>query len=128
MQALGWSVHGFDVVRPHYFGPHVTVAPCFSRWLFPRRYAAVLCREVLEHVPAPDLLLHELHGACVPGGLVQVQTPIPLGHAHGIPYQPAHLFLASPERLREMLYGAMLDVLDERHWDLGQAYLCRARR
>jgi Methyltransferase domain len=128
MQSLNWSVHGFDVARPHYFGPHVTVAPCFHRWLFPRRYAAVLCREVLEHVECPDLLLHELHGVCVPGGLVQVQTPIPVEYAHPIPHHPQHLFLASPRRLREMLRTAMLDVIDERHWEIGQAYLCRARR
>ncbi len=128
MQSLGWSVHGFDVTPPHYFGPHVTVAPVFHRWLFPRRYAAVLCREVLEHVECPELLLHELHGVCLPGGMVQVQTPIPLDHYHWIPYQSQHLFLASPTGLRQMLHTAMLDVLDERHWEIGQAYLCRARR
>lgn len=133
MAALGWSVHGFDVFPPSYMGPHVTVAPVFNRWLFPRRYAAILCREVLEHVPDPDLLLHELHGAAIPGGLVQVQTPQPIDRYHPIPYQRAHLFLASPRRLVRMLSAAMLDVVDSRIWTApdgaaGQAYLCRARK
>lgn len=131
MQALGWAVHGFDVAPPPYVGPHVTVAPFFNRWLFPLRYAAVMAREVFEHVPCPDVLLHELHGVACPGGLVQVQTPKPCDHPHPNVYQRAHLFVASPRRLREMLDHAMLDVIDAREWDAvqpGQAYLCRARR
>jgi SAM-dependent methyltransferase len=133
MAALGWGVHGFDVFPPSYMGRHVTVAPVFNRWLFPRRYAAILCREVIEHVTAPDLLLHELHGAAIPGGLVQVQTPQPIDRYHPIPHQRAHLFLSSPGQLRKMLDAAMLDVLDSRLWSdsdgaAGQAYLCRARK
>lgn len=130
MSALGWSVHGFDVFPPSYMGPHVTVAPVFTRWLFPRRYAAILCREVIEHVPAPDFLLHEIHGATLPGGLVQIQTPMPASGYHGIPYQRAHLFIASYKRMRFMLNAAMLDIIDFREWTEeapGQAYLCRAR-
>ncbi len=131
MQSLGWAIHGFDVTPPHYAGSHVTVAPVFHRWLFPQQYGAVLCREVLEHIESPDFLLHELHGVCVPGGLVQIQTPRPLMSAEDpntpLVYCRGHLFVASPVRLREMLTGAMLDVIDERHWPTGQAYLCRAR-
>lgn len=128
MQGLGWAVHGFDVTRPPYFGPHVTVGAVFSRWLFPLRYAAVLCREVVEHVESPDFLLHELHGVACPGGLVQVQTQKPLAAYHPDPYQRAHLCLIPPARLRVMLAGAMLDVIDAREWETGHAYLCRARR
>jgi 2-polyprenyl-3-methyl-5-hydroxy-6-metoxy-1,4-benzoquinol methylase len=128
MQDRGWSVHGFDVFEPSYMGPHVTVAPFFHRWLFPLRYSAVLCREVLEHVECPQMFLVELHGVTIPGGLVQIQTPRPIDHAHPIPYQRQHLHLASPVQLNRMLHAAMLDVLDERTWDMGQAYLCRARR
>lgn len=127
MQARGWAVHGFDVFPPSYMGPHVTVAPFFHRWLFPLRYSAVLCREVFEHVQSPQLFLVELHGVTVPGGLVQIQTPRPWHEFHGIPYQRAHLHLASPNQLKLMFHTAMLDVIDERFWDMGQAYLCRAR-
>jgi 2-polyprenyl-3-methyl-5-hydroxy-6-metoxy-1,4-benzoquinol methylase len=105
----------------------VTVAPMFHRWLFPLRYAAVLCREVLEHVPTPHLMLLELHGVTAPGGLVQVQTPRPCDYAHPRVYQDGHLFVASPRQLRTMLDAAMLDVIEPREWETGQAYLCRAR-
>lgn len=128
MQELGWAVHGFDVFPPPYLGPHVTVGRVFSRWLFPLRYAAVLCREVVEHVESPDLLLHELHGVACPGGLVQVQTPVPLDRFRPETYGSGHLCLIPPARLRVMLAGAMLDVIDAREWEIGQAYLCRARR
>lgn len=130
MQELGWSIHGFDVAEPDYMGLHVTVAPLFHRWLFPLRYAAVLCREVIEHVPSPALTLLELHGVTVPGGLVQVQTPSPCDYYHPHVYQSGHLFIASPVQLRKMLDAAMLDILDSREWSEvqpGQAYLCRAR-
>ncbi|HEX4608504.1 MAG TPA: methyltransferase domain-containing protein [Urbifossiella sp.] len=128
MQSLGWAVHGFDVAPPPYLGPHVTVGAVFSRWLFPLRYAAVLCREVVEHVDCPDLLLHELHGVACPGGLVQVQTPRPLDRYDPDVQQRAHLCILSPDRLGALLNGAMLDVIDAREWEMGQAYLCRARR
>lgn len=128
MAGLGYAVHGFEVFEPPYMGPHVTVGAVFSRWLFPLRYGYVLCREVIEHVADPDRLLHELHGVTCPGGLVQVQTPKPIDHFHGIPYQMPHLCIMSPPQLRRMLAGAMLDVIDAREWEMGQAYLCRARR
>ena len=127
MQQLGWAVHGFDVSEPPFMGPHITVGPLFHRWLFPRRYAAVLAREVWEHTPFPDLMLHELHGVCQPGGLVQIQTPRSMNVFHDIPYQKQHLFVASESQTRKMLNAAMLDVIDFRLWDHGQAYLCRAR-
>lgn len=124
----GWSVHGFDVSRPPYHGPHVTVAPSFNRWLFPQRYSAVLAAEVLEHVPAPDLLLHELHGVTVPNGIVCVTTPFPrIGFTNKV-YGRHHLFLASEHRFRHMLSAAMLDVLDFRTHEFSMSALCRARK
>lgn len=131
MAAAGWAVHGFDVARPHYYGPHVTVGPVFHRWLFPRRYGATLCREVLEHVESPEFLLHELAGATLPGGLVQVQTPAPTDHYDPGIYQSLHQFAPAPEQLRKMFNAAGLDVVDEMHWgdrQPGQAYLCRVRK
>lgn len=127
MADRGWAVHGFDVAKPHYYGPHVTVGAVFSRWLFPLRYSAVLCREVLEHVENPDQLLHELHGVACSGGLVQVQTPAPSDYYAPTTYQLAHLCIISPTRLKKMLDAAMFDLLEELNWGIGQAYLCRAR-
>lgn len=132
MASRGWSVHGFDVNKPHYHGSHITVGFVFTRWLFPRRYGAICAREVIEHVPWPHLLLHEMHGACLPGGLVQVQTPAPSHAFNATTYALAHLFVASPQGMKLMLAQANLEILDEKHWihathGNGQAYLCRAK-
>lgn len=127
MQDLGWRVHGFDVNPPPFMGPHVTVAPFFCEWHYPRRYAAVMAREVWEHVPDPDRFLHALHAVALPGGLVQVQTPKATDTFNPIGYQFQHLHLASVGQFRRMLDHAMLDVLDWREWGEGMAALCRAR-
>jgi 2-polyprenyl-3-methyl-5-hydroxy-6-metoxy-1,4-benzoquinol methylase len=126
MQRRGWSVHGFDVFRPSYYGDHVTVAPHFSRWLFPRRYDAILCREVIEHIPCPNQFIREIHGALNPGGLLQLQTPRPQSQFHGIPYQSAHLHLASPTQFRAMLERSHFTILETLMWELGQVAICRA--
>ncbi len=122
----GFAVHGFDVFEPSYMGPHVTVAPYFQRWLFPRKYSAILCREVIEHVPRPMHLLTELHGVCESNGLIQIQTPRPTQEYNPIGYQRQHLFLAWPAQLKRMIESSGMKILDERMWDIGQAYLCRA--
>lgn len=125
MAEKGWAVHGFDVSPPPYTGPHVAVANLFTRWLFPQRYAAVMCREVIEHVDNPRMLLNELAGATEPEGLVQVQTPRPFfGHLPQL-YSTQHLFLASVNQLELMLGEAGLVVLDRWVWEIGQAFLCR---
>lgn len=132
MQRMGWSVHGFDVVEPPYMGPHVTVRPYFHRWWFPQQYAAVMAREVIEHVDSPSLFLHECHGVLLPGGLLQVQTPKPHTKYHDHIYIPCHLSIMSVPALRKLLDDAMFDAIDFREWgdderQPGQAYLCKAR-
>lgn len=132
MASMGWAVHGFDVVEPPYMGPHVTVKPHFCRWWFPQRYAAIMAREVIEHLDSPLLFLHECHGALVPGGLLQVQTPKPTDDFHGAVYQQAHLTIISTKAMRDLLTDAMYDVLDFREWgengeQPGQAWMCKAR-
>lgn len=121
MASKGWAVHGFDVFPPPYNGPHVTVAPLFSRWLFPRRYGTVMCREVLEHVVYPEVLLRELAGVTLPGGMVQVQTPAPLAAltvAHV--YQEPHLFIPSRKWLDGVLADMPVEVVERLEWDGGQ--------
>ena len=132
MAKAGWSVHGFDVVAPPYTGSHVTVRPYFHRWWFPIRYGAILAREVIEHVDSPALFLQECHGAIVPGGLLQVQTPKPSREFHPSVYQKAHLVILSPAALRKLLVEALFEVIEAREWgedgrQPGQAFLCRAR-
>lgn len=132
MAGLGWAVHGFDVVKPSYYGSHVTVAPHFNRWLFPNRYGAVLAREVIEHLDCPLTFLHECHGVLCGGGLFQVQTPKPCDWFHGAVYQKAHLSIISVQAMRNLLNDAHFDVIDFREWgepgeQPGYAFLCRAR-
>lgn len=125
MQADGWGVHGFDV-NPHaYLGPHTTIAPAFAAGLFPRRYHAVNCREVLEHVPDWRGLLAELWAATEPGGLCQVQTPRPCGAFDPGVYQPAHLVIFAPAFLSDYLLSAGWAVLGRRLWPTGQCHLLR---
>lgn len=134
MQADGWSVHGFDVCESLRLGTHTTIAPRFHHGLFPRRYAAVHCREVLEHVEDARSLIRELVLATMPGGLVQVQTPRPYWPLVGMSqtlhvcYQREHLQLISPARLELELRLVGLTVLDRMIWDGGQAWLCRVTR
>lgn len=125
MQDRGWAVHGFDVIRPPYDGPHVTVAPHFSAALFPQQYAAVLCREVIEHVEGWRDLLTECHAATARDGLFQLQTPRPWHLQHPIPYQRYHLQLLSPAIVRYWLERLGFIVLDFRLWDMGQGWLCQ---
>lgn len=126
MAELGWNPHGFDVAPVESKYPTV-IRPLFHRWWWPKRFAAVLAREVFEHLPNPEMFLHEAHGVTLPGGLFQLQTPVPLAYPYEHAYGRGHLFLASPKRVKELLAEAMFDVLGERHWDVGQVYLCRAR-
>jgi SAM-dependent methyltransferase len=125
MQDRGWSVHGFDVNPAADLGPHTTIAPAFRADLFPRQYDAVLCREVVEHVPDWRDFLGQLAAVTRPGGLVQVQTPRPWHEPHPTPYQRAHLQLFAPPALRRELERVGLSVIEDRQWLMGQAWLCR---
>lgn len=125
MAAGGWTVQGFDVVPPDFTHHRVTVASEFRAGLFPEPFGAVLCREVIEHVPDPHGLLRELVLATESGGLLEIQTPRPMSEWHPIPYQTPHLQILSPGRLIDMIQGAGLKILDKRIWPQGQAWLCR---
>lgn len=128
MQQRGWSVHGFEVFTPSYFGPHVTVAPEFKASLFPQRYSAVMTREVIEHVDGWRAFLHECYAVTNRGGLFQVQTPRPWEKDHPNIYSIAHLQLLSPAMMRYWLERIGFEVLDYRLWgdpQAGQAWMCR---
>ncbi len=125
MAARGWSVHGFDVTKPPYYGPHVTVAPNFHAGLFPQQYSAVLCREVIEHVEGWRQLVTDAFAVTARGGLFQLQTPRPWHEPDPIPYQLAHLQVFAPMVLRYWLEHVGFTVADYRLWDKGQAWMCR---
>jgi SAM-dependent methyltransferase len=132
MKTSGWEVHGFDFVPRAALQHTLTVAPMFHRWLFSHRFDAIFCQNILERVESPDFFLHELHGACIPGGLVLIETVRPLVSSENVldlthAYRANCLCHASASRLRAMLAAAMLDIIEERCSDVTQLYLCRAR-
>lgn len=125
MQDRGWSVHGFDVSPDAHLGPHTTIAPHFQASLFPQRYAAVNCREVIEHVENWRQLLVEMYTALHRGGLLQVQTPRPWATPHPIPYQVGHLQVFTPIVLRYWLERLGFAVLDFQLYEAGQRWMCQ---
>jgi len=125
MQDDGWRVHGFDVFPEANLGPHTTIAPVFRANLFPQRYQALNCREVIEHVPGWRQMLVEMREALAHGGLLQLQTPRPTPGVQTAGYQRAHLQLFSPLALRYELERIGFSILDIRLWDLGQAFMAK---
>jgi SAM-dependent methyltransferase len=123
MQDRGWAVHGFDIVRPPYYGPHVTVAPYFTAGLFPRQYGAVLASEVLEHVPGWRDMLQQLHAVTAPRGILQLQTPRPTAEPNPAVYQEYHLQIFTPMAIRYWLERQGWWFLDQRIWATGQSWL-----
>lgn len=120
MASRGWSVHGFDVSEESAHPGCTTIAPEFLASLFPRRYDAVLCREVIEHVIDPRKMVSELLGACNPGGFVQIQTPRPMATPDPIPYQTAHLQIISPAAMELMVRDAGGVITARQVWHQGQ--------
>jgi 2-polyprenyl-3-methyl-5-hydroxy-6-metoxy-1,4-benzoquinol methylase len=125
MAAKGWSVHGFDVMAEAQVGSHVTIAPKFRASLFPRRYSAILAREVIEHVPDWRALFSEIHATLLVKGLFQLQTPRPWLRPDKIPYQKWHLQIFAPQVIRYWLERFGLEVLECKLWDMGQCWLTR---
>lgn len=129
MANKGWSVHGFDVIpqvkeqcAP---GEHITIADSFKANLFPRKYSAVMAREVIEHVPDWKSFLRECHAATMTNGLFQVQTPRPNFSEDGNVYFHDHLQIFAPYVLRNELNNIGFDVIDGKIWDFGQLWICR---
>jgi SAM-dependent methyltransferase len=129
MKKRGWSPHGFDVFAGAGVlcpGADVRTAPVFGRHLFEGRFGAVLCREVIEHVEGWRQLLHECFWSLEPGGLFQVQTPIPQAElAPGHPYGRVHLHIFTPVALEMALRTQGFVVVDRWDWKNGVAFLCQ---
>jgi 2-polyprenyl-3-methyl-5-hydroxy-6-metoxy-1,4-benzoquinol methylase len=120
-----WSVHGFDVMAEAKVGTHCTVAPKFLASLFPRRYSAIMAREVIEHVPDWRSLFSEVHAALLVRGLFQLQTPRPWTSPHLIPYQKWHLQIFAPAVIRYWLERFGMEVQEYKQWPMGQCWLSR---
>jgi SAM-dependent methyltransferase len=123
MRKRGWDSYGFDVIPEARTDPAVTIAPHFAADHLPRKYGALMAREVIEHVEGWRQFLVECRGALLLKGLCQIQTPRPWHEPHAIPYQPQHLQLFSPYALLHEFRVLGFSVLDWRVWDYGQGWL-----
>ncbi len=128
MWSAGWETLGWDVTfagRPR----GIVMSPEFRANLFWQRFDAVLCREVLEHIPDGHRLLRELFEVTRPGGLCQLTTPKPMASLAECKYlrcyQWAHLCLWHPDRLRDELESIGFAIVECEIWELGQRYLMR---
>jgi len=70
-------------------------------------YDALLCVQVLEHVPDPARVCHELFRLCKPGGWVVVTAP-QSGRLHNLPH---HYFHFTNIAMRKLLTDAGFEVL-----------------
>lgn len=125
MRRSGWEVAGFDV-NPHAAGPGVTIGEEFRAGMFPQQFGAVNSREVIEHLEDWRGHLRELAAACLPGGLVQVQTPRPIERPDPNPYQRAHLVLLTPDILDAAMRQVGLTPIDRHTWGTGQLHVAKA--
>lgn len=126
MAERGWDCWGFDVFEAAR-RERVTIAPEFRADLFDRQFAAVLAREVVEHVEDWRGFLRELFAATGPGGVCQVQTPRPYRGPNRHSYQRVHLQLFTPAILERALEDAGFVILRAQLKPATQRWLCRRR-
>lgn len=116
-QDHGWRVHGFDVIEEARQPGCSTIYPYFAASLFPQLYHAVLCKDVLEHVEGWRGFVSELTAVVHRNGILQLQTPRPMDEQSPTCYQPAHLFIISPNELERAMRDLGFTILDKRQWD-----------
>ncbi len=127
MPCIGFDINPATAGRTHF---PVIVAPRFNASYVPRM-DAVLSREVIEHIEDWREHLQELANATKPGGLLQIQTPIPDEISHSHIYQSDHLQIFRDGILQNHVSKLGFDILDSRTWNKdqsGQAFLARKKK
>jgi SAM-dependent methyltransferase len=124
LRAAGWEWYGWEITRYANSAEGVYVDPDGPSAL-PCWVGAILLREVIEHVPAPAWLLRRLWALTLPGGWIQVQTPMPQPRVDPGLYEPQHLRLYSPEALVGLLWSNGWAVRERLDWPLGQCVVAR---
>lgn len=131
MRERGWGAFGYDVCKGAGWaapGNRIETGPFFNRWLFnEKKFGAILCREVIEHVEGWRHLLHEVYHSLAPGGLFQVQTPRPTTKPLLQIYARQHLRIFSPASLENALVAHNFEILDGWVWEIGHAWLCQRK-
>jgi hypothetical protein len=93
--------------------------------LFPRKFGAILMREVIEHLEDWRDALEEVREAMLTSGLFQIQTPRPTAGCEEMIHQEVHLQIFSPMALERALQEQGFLVIDRMFWPGGQAFMCR---
>ncbi len=76
------------------------------------RFDAVICHQVLEHVPHPAKALGEIHRVLKPDGRLVVSVPH-LSRLHDLPHD---YYRYTPAGLRVLLDEAGFDIIESRTW------------
>lgn len=112
MLDAGFDVHGFDVSQAAFIKAvsngiepnRLQIASEFSFEIFGEAaFVAVTCREVIEHVAAPDALLLNIARLLRPSGIAQIQTPV---------FDEKVRFWACAEHLRCYSTGSLITVAE----------------
>jgi SAM-dependent methyltransferase len=124
MRRRGWQVFGFDV-NEHAARPNVIVAPVFRAEIIPMKFGAVMLRGVIENVEEWESLLDETVKCMRNGGVLQVQTPLPVGHYHEFVQCANHLQIFSDTSLQDELEKRNLVILEKLAWGIGQCWIAK---
>ena len=108
MKMVGFDVYGFDlceqaagIVADRLLLDRSRVS-FTDEQLAGKTFDLVASREVIEHVDDPNELLNRLAGYVNPGGLLQIQTPLPYNNHSLIVHQSHHVVLIAAEALAAM--------------------------
>lgn len=86
-----------------------------------QRYDCVFAQDLIEHVPAPHVLLDDFERLVVPGGIIAIGTPNASALSLDDPERTIHA-LHMPYHRHILSTQALLDVGEQRGWQLDRYY------
>jgi ubiquinone/menaquinone biosynthesis C-methylase UbiE len=83
--------------------PHLTFLPGSATALpvADHSFDTIVCSEVIEHLPHPEMLLNEIQRVWTGKGIIVITTPIRLAHQ---PLDPEHIQEFFPENFQQLIY------------------------
>ncbi len=97
----------FAVTKYHAFSGIDYICPANDIPVQDSSFDAVLCTEVLEHVPEPDLVLKEFHRVLKSGGHIFVTTPF----MHPLHEEPYDFYRYTPYSLKKLVESAGFEII-----------------